>query len=209
MHGWMNKWMTLWMDRYMDRWRKFVTSWLDRRFIQPSQKLRKRAHEADSRGYHLASKSTVTPAHRIGCLVSRKCVQPCAASCRKPKSWGSLPISRILKHTDYKVWNHLSQKLETPMAGLPSGICKWALASLGPYTLLTSLDRAPLVASGHPAAYFNWQRTSSMNPSSSPISDSSFESKFINRHFYGRLHTQAEFPLPSDAVSAFLEPRST
>lgn len=95
------------------------------------------------------------------------------------------------------------------MAGLPSGICKWALASLGPYTLLTSLDRAPLVASGHPAAYFNWQRTSSMNPSSSPISDSSFESKFINRHFYGRLHTQAEFPLPSDAVSAFLEPRST
>lgn len=57
------------------------------------------------------------------------------------------------------------------------------------HTLHTSLDKALLGDPGHKAADVIQQRPWSLNPASSPISDSSVENKFINRQFYWRVHT--------------------
>lgn len=53
----------------MDIWRKAVTSFPDGRFIQPIHETTQMSHESEGGGDHLDWKSTVTPAHSVGCSV--------------------------------------------------------------------------------------------------------------------------------------------
>ena len=165
------------------------------------------SHESEGGGDHLDWKSTVTPAHSVGCSVGRKGTQLWTPTgCQSPEA-----------HSPYPgFWYTLTIKVGAICleSGTSRGRSPFLHLQMGlgfsrPRTLHTSLERALLGASGHTAAYFIWQRPFSLNPSSNPTSDSSFENQFINRQFYWRLHRQAYFPAPLDDVSACLEPRST
>ena len=95
------------MDKQMDIRRKAATSCPDGRSIQPTHEITQMSHESEGGRDHLDRKSTVTPAHSVGCSVGRKGEQLLTLS-GWHKSWDSLPMSRILVHAYYKSGSHLS-----------------------------------------------------------------------------------------------------
>lgn len=136
----------------MDIRRKAATSCPDGRFIQPTHETTQMSHESEGGRDHLDRKSTVTPAHSIGCSVGRKGEQlltltgwqspeahsPC------PGFWYTLTIKVGTICLESETSNGRSPFLDLQMG----------LGFSRPCALHTSLERALLGASGHTAAYF-------------------------------------------------------